>query len=210
MKKIIISATAFLTIILAGCGQIDKPLTTTNSNNQPAAQIEVQTASKTDVPAENATESKKTSAEQQTTEKTSMKTTSNVLIADTQAEDNAVSAVPENNDTPQPQAEEKQSVTESEKPVTTTVSASPETTTQPEASVQTDLTISEIFQKLKRLQYEPITCDGIPEKTFIAEDGTVFAVNFSERWVWRNGVEEAKLTDELYDALVDSEPICLY
>ena len=210
MKRKMIALTVFMAFVLAGCGQIDELLTTTNSNNQAAAQIEVQTASRNDVPAESTTEPKKTSVAQQTTEETSMETTSISSVVETQAEDNAVSAVPENSDTSKLQAEGKQSVTESEKPVTTTVSTTPETTTQPEAPVQTDLTISEIFQKLNSLHYEPMTCDGIPEKTFIAEDGTAFAVNFSERWVWRNGVEEAKLTNELYDALVDSEPICLY
>lgn len=210
MKKIIISATAFLTIILAGCGQIDEPLTTTNSNNQPAAQIEVQTTSKTDVPAENTTEQEKNSVTQPTTEEASMETTIDVSIAETQAEDSTVSAISENSDTSQPQAEEKQTAVESKKTVTTTASTLSENTTQPEASVQTDLTISEIFQKLNNLHYEPMTCDGIPEKTFIAENSTVFAVNCSDRWVWRNGVEEAKLTDELYDVLVESEPICLY
>ena len=79
-----------------------------------------------------------------------------------------------------------------------------------EAPVNVNSEISEIFQRVNNLQYEAMTCDGIPEKTFIAEDGTAYAVNFSERWVWRNGVEQAELTDELYDALVDSEPICLY
>ena len=38
MKRRMIAITAFMAVALAGCGQIDEPLTTTNSNDQPAAQ----------------------------------------------------------------------------------------------------------------------------------------------------------------------------
>ena len=55
MKRKMIALTAFMAVTLAGCGQIDEPLSTTNSNNQAATQIEVQTEKKTDAPAESTT-----------------------------------------------------------------------------------------------------------------------------------------------------------
>ena len=109
MKKRILAITAFMAVALAGCGQINEPLTTVEGDNQPAAQIEVQTASKSDAPAESTSEAENTSTTQKTTEKTSTETTSDVSLSETQAEDSTTNLISENNDTPQPQAEEKQS-----------------------------------------------------------------------------------------------------
>lgn len=215
MKRRIIALTAFMAVALAGCGQIDEPLTTTNSNNQAAAQIEVQTASKTDAPVESTSESEKTSTTQQTTEKMSTETTSDVSpaetqSAETQAEDNAENAVSENNDTPQLQAEEKQSATESEKPVTT-ASTTQATTTQAEttnAPVIADSGQSaDVFKMLDSLNYHAISCDGLPEYQLTASDGTVYLLNISSSWVWRRpsliaeADNEAPLTQEVIDAI---------
>ena len=221
MKRRLIAITAFLAVALTGCGQIDEPLITTESNNQPAAQIEVETEKMTDSYPESTTEIEKTTTAKQTTETTSVESTTTISIAETTPIETSVSAITETDNVSQPQTENIQDIPQevtvqdtkiSENNDTSAYANSVTTSTEPitDAPVQVDTEISEIFRKLNSLHYESMTCDGIPEKTFVAEDGTVFAVNFSERWVWRNGVEEAKLTDELYNALVDSEPISLY
>lgn len=56
-----------------------------------------------------------------------------------------------------------------------------------------------IFDKLNELDYQPYTCDGLPEYSFIADDGTTYYINFSEKWVWRENAEQADLPDELID-----------
>ena len=48
MKKIKLAITAFMAVVLAGCGQINEPLTTTDSNDKPASKIEIQTEVHTD------------------------------------------------------------------------------------------------------------------------------------------------------------------
>lgn len=224
MKRRLIAITAFLAVMLAGCGQIEEPSYSANNDkdNQVAAQIEVQTKVITET---STTTTVTTSAEKNTTTnaesentiasiETTAKANESTLVNIAKTEDDAESQVSayetENQDTPQEVSMQETKITQNDdtRTYTNPPTTSSEITT--EAPVQANMEISEIFQKLNSLHYEPMTCDGIPEKTFIAEDSTVFAVNFSERWVWRNGVEEAKLTDELYDALVDSEPICLY
>ena len=211
MKRKMIALTAFMTVVLAGCGQIDEPLTTTNSNNQAATQVEVQTASRNDAPAESTTEPKKTSVAQQTAEETSMKTTSITSIAETQAEDNAVSAVPENSDTSQTLAEEKQSVVESEKTATTAASTTQATTAQAETTnapaVADNGQTADVFKMLDSLNYHAISCDGLPEYKLTAPDGTTYLLNISGGWVWRrpsliaDADNEAPLTQEIIDAL---------
>ena len=210
MKRRMIAITAFMAVALAGCGQIDEPLTTTNSNAQPAAQIEVQTASKTDAPAESTTESKKTSVAQQTTEETSMETTSISSGAETHAEDNALSAVPANNDTSQPQTEEKQSPAETEKSAATE-STTQALTTQAETTdapaVANSGKADEVFKKLDSLNYHAISCDGLPTHKLTSPDGTVYLINFNGAWVWRrpsliaDADNEAPLTQEVIDAI---------
>ena len=69
MKRRMIAITAFMAAALAGCGQINESLATTNSNDHPAANIEMQTEIHTDaVTSETITETKKASITQQTTE----------------------------------------------------------------------------------------------------------------------------------------------
>ena len=210
MKKRMIAITAFMAVALAGCGQIDEPLTTTNSNDQPAAQIEVQTASKSDAPAESTSEAENTSTTQQTTEKTSTETTSDVSFSETQAEDSTMNVISENNDTPQPQAEEKQSPAETEK------SAATESTTQA-LTTQAEITdapavansgkADDVFKKLDSLNYHAISCDGLPEYQITASDGTIYLINFDGAWVWRrpsliaDADNEAPLTQEVIDAI---------
>ena len=62
---------------------------------------------------------------------------------------------------------------------------------------------SGLFRKLNALNYQPMTCDGLPEYQIQDNEGNVFDVNLSSGWVWRrnptNGKpepEEANLTSE--------------
>lgn len=214
MKRRMIAITAFMAVALAGCGQIDEPLTNTNSNDQPAAQIEVQTASKSDAPAESTSEAETTSTTQKTTEKTSTETTSDVSLSETQAEDSTMNVISENNDTPQPQAEEKQSPAETEKPAATE-STTQATTTQaetPNAPVVADSgQADDVFKKLDSLNYQAISCDGLPTHKLTAPDGTVYYLHLDDKasysYVWRrpsliaDADNEATLTQEVIDAI---------
>ena len=210
MKRRMIAITAFMAVALAGCGQIDEPLTTTNSNDQPAALIEVQTALKSDAPAESTSEAETTSTTQKTTEKTSTETTSDVSLSETQAEDSTMNVISENNDTPQPQAEEKQSPTETEKSAATE-STTQALTTQAETTdapaVANSGKADDVFKKLDSLNYQAISCDGLPEYQITASDGTIYLINFDGAWVWRrpslisDADNEAPLTQEVIDAI---------
>ena len=210
MKRRMIAITAFMAVALAGCGQIDEPLTTTNSNDQTAAQIEVQTASKSDAPAESTSEAENTSTTQKTTEKTSTKTTSDVSLSETQVEDSTMNVISENNDTPQPQAEEKQSPAETEKSAATE-STTQALTTQAETTdapaVANSGKADNVFKKLDSLNYQAISCDGLPEYQITASDGTIYLINFDGAWVWRrpsliaDADNEAPLTKEVIDAI---------
>ena len=210
MKKRILAITAFMAVALAGCGQINEPLTTVEGDNQPAAQIEVQTASKSDAPAESTSEAETTSTTQKTTEKTSTETTSDVLLSETQAEDSTMNVISENNDTPQPQAEEKQSPTETEKSAATE-STTQALTTQAETTdapaVANSGKADDVFKKLDSLNYQAISCDGLPEYQITASDGTIYLINFDGAWVWRrpsliaDADNEAPLTQEVIDAI---------
>ena len=214
MKRRMIAITAFMAVALAGCGQIDEPLTTTNSNDQPAALIEVQTASKSDAPAESTSEAETTSTTQKTTEKTSTETTSDVSLSETQAEDSTMNVISENNDTPQPQAEEKQSPTETEKSAATE-STTQALTTQAETTdapaVANSGKADDVFKKLDSLNYHAISCDGLPTHKLTAPDGTVYYLHLDENasysYVWRRpsliaeADNEAPLTQEVIDAI---------
>lgn len=66
-----------------------------------------------------------------------------------------------------------------------------------ETENKTTENVTEIFDALNELEYQPYTCDGLPEYQLTADDGTVYAFNFSEKWVWRGNSEQAELSDEL-------------
>ena len=66
-----------------------------------------------------------------------------------------------------------------------------------------------LFRKLNALNYQPMTCDGLPEYQIQDKEGNVFEVNFTEGWIWRrnptNGKpepEEADLTSETLSILI--------
>lgn len=72
------------------------------------------------------------------------------------------------------------------------------TTTAP---VTTSPAVSEgdIFDMLANLSYSPYTCDGIPDYTLQADDGTKYQIITSCNHVWRNGREEADITPEILE-----------
>ena len=210
MKRRFIAITAFMAVVLAGCGQIDEPLTTVDGDNQPAAQIEIQTEKPTDaVTSEITTEAKSKSSNQQTTEETTVEVTETSAVADSQDTNNNENDVKDNN-APQQQAETKQPVTEANKPITT-VESTPQTTTQAEttnAPTNTDNgQASDVFKMLDSLNYHAISCDGLPTHKLTAPDGTVYLINFDGAWVWRrpsligDADNEAPLTKEVIDAI---------
>lgn len=215
MKRRMIAITAFMAVALAGCGQIDEPLTSVDGDNQPAAQIEIQTEKSTDAfTSETNTEAKTTSSVQQTTEETSTETTSDVSLSETQAEDSTMNLISENNDTPQPQAEEKQSPAETEKSAAT-ASTTQATTTQAETTdapaVADSGKADDVFKMLDSLNYQAISCDGLPTHKLTAPDGTVYYLHLDENasysYVWRrpsligDADNEAPLTKEVIDAI---------
>lgn len=74
--------------------------------------------------------------------------------------------------------------------------------TEPKDDVTENVT--GIFDALNKLEYQPYTCDGLPEYRLLATDGTVYFINFSENWVWRGKSEQAELPDELISQLKES------
>lgn len=90
-------------------------------------------------------------------------------------------------------------------PTETTVSIdSPQTpTTEPDKEKAENAT--EIFDVLNTLEYQPYTCDGLPEYLLTATDGTVYSINFSEKWIWRGNSEQAELSNELIARLKEDK-----
>lgn len=87
-------------------------------------------------------------------------------------------------------------VTKPTEPVTSP--AQPEKNISDEPIVFYCYTCPEMFEIVRSLSYMPYTCDGLPDTSITDSDGTVYQLNFRERWVWRNGKEEAHMPDRLY------------
>lgn len=58
-----------------------------------------------------------------------------------------------------------------------------------------------LFGTLESLEYHEGTCDGLPEIMVECDDGTLYQINLTYGWVWRNKTEEAKLTEEQVAAI---------
>lgn len=58
-----------------------------------------------------------------------------------------------------------------------------------------------LFGTLENLEYHEGTCDGLPEITVESDDGTLYQINLTDGWIWRNKTEEAKLTEEQVAAI---------
>lgn len=202
MKNKILALTAFMAIALSGCGYVDEATTSTKDNKEDliAARSEVQTEVISDITV-STSESSSTEKNVTTAAENAATIENSEISALEETEDDTGSPINDYEVKNQETTQETKSINISDPTTPTEAETSPyEIAT--EAPVDVNFEISEIFQKLNSLPYEPITCDGLPDKMFIAEDGAAYAVNFSERWVWRNGVEQAELTDELYDALI--------
>lgn len=61
---------------------------------------------------------------------------------------------------------------------------------------------TELRNFLSSLDYHSYTCDGLPEYDILFDDGTMYYVNLSSRWVWQGNKEkEADLSEDLLDEL---------
>ena len=86
-------------------------------------------------------------------------------------------------------------------PSTTTAETAPVTTVAP---MVTDRT--EIFNRLNSLEYIPITCDGLPEYKLIDDNGAVYWLNLSSKWIWKDDIDaEAVLPDDIISWLTDNK-----
>lgn len=213
MKRKFIAITSFMAAALAGCGQINEPLTVSDSDNQTASQVEVQTEKYIDsVTSESATEAITTSSVQLTTEKTTEKATEGSALSDYQTKGNAENEVTDN-DIPQ-QSEIKQSATEAEtsaESIEPTSQIPPQTEAVSAAAVADERLTADVFRMLDSLNYHAISCDGLPTHKLTAPDGTVYCLYLDDTasysYVWRrpsliaDADNEAPLTQEVIDAI---------
>ena len=90
-------------------------------------------------------------------------------------------------------------------PSTSAEEATPVTTeTTTVAQIVSDRT--EIFNRLDSLEYIPITCDGLPEYKLTDDNGAVYWLNLSSKWIWKDGVDaEAVLPDDIITWLTDNK-----
>ena len=213
MKRKFIAITSFMAAALAGCGQINEPLSISDSDNQTASQVEVQTEKYIDsVTSESATEAITTSSVQLTTEKTTEKATEGSALSDYQTKGNAENEVTDN-DIPQ-QSEIKQPATEAEtsaESIEPTSQIPPQTEAVSAAAVADERLTADVFRMLDSLNYHAISCDGLPTHKLTAPDGTVYCLYLDDTasysYVWRrpsliaDADNEAPLTQEVIDAI---------
>jgi len=214
MKRKFIAITAFMAAALAGCGQINESLTVSDSDNQTASQVEVQTEKYIDsVTTEAVTEAITVSSIQLTTEKTTEKATEGSVYEDKQKKENTENEV-KDNDIPQQQSEIKQSATEAEtsaESIESTSQIPPQTEAANTAAALDDRLTADVFRMLDSLNYHAISCDGLPTHKLTAPDGTVYCLYLdnaaSYSYVWRRPSliadvdNEASLTQEVIDAI---------
>ena len=205
----------FMFVAMAGCGQIEEATTFVQNNeeNQTTTRIDTPTETDTDiVTKEIATETVITSLIQQTTEP---ETEDEVTIADNQENSSAESEIMNdiiNENDSQPQTEIEQSATEIDNSVVTdenTIQEVVPSETTDSQYIPNDEQTSDIFRMLDDLDYQAVSCDGLPDYTLTAPDGTIYYISISSNWVWRqpsliDGADnEATLTKEVIDALYE-------
>lgn len=214
MKRKFIAITSFMTAALVGCGQINEPLSISDSDNQTASQVDVQTEKYIDfVTFESATEAITTSSVQLTTEKTTEKTIEGSDLSDYQTKGNAENEVTDN-DILQQQSETKQPATEAETSaaaIEPTYQIPPQTEAANTAAALDDRLTADVFRMLDSLNYHAISCDGLPTHKLTAPDGTVYCLYLDDTasysYVWRrpsliaDADNEAPLTQEVIDAI---------
>ena len=214
MKRKFIAITAFMAAALAGCGQINEPLTVSDSDNQTASQVEVRTESYiASVNTEAVTEAITVSSVQQTSEKMTEKATEGSVYEDKQKKENTENEV-KDNDISQQQSETKQPATEAEtsaESIESTSQIPPQTEAANTAAALDDRLTADVFRMLDSLNYLAISCDGLPTHKLTAPDGTVYCLYLdnaaSYSYVWRRPSliadvdNEASLTQEVIDAI---------
>ena len=214
MKRKFIAITAFMAAALAGCGQINEPLTVSDSDNQTASQVEVRTESYiASVNTEAVTEAITVSSVQQTSEKMTEKATEGSVYEDKQKKENTENEV-KDNDISQQQSETKQPATEAEtsaESIESTSQIPPQTEAANTAAALDDRLTADVFRMLDSLNYHAISCDGLPTHKLTAPDGTVYCLYLdnaaSYSYVWRRPSliadvdNEASLTQEVIDAI---------
>lgn len=87
-------------------------------------------------------------------------------------------------------------------PPTTTPETTP-VTTEPTTVAPIVANKAEIFKRLDTFEYSPITCDGLPEYKLTDDNGDVYWLNLSSKWVWKDGADaEAVLPDDIVSWLI--------
>ena len=62
------------------------------------------------------------------------------------------------------------------------------------------------FNRLDSLEYITITCDGLPEYKLTDDNGAVYWLNLSSKWIWKDGIDaEAVLPDDIISWLTDNK-----
>ena len=85
---------------------------------------------------------------------------------------------------------------------TTQKTTQPTTTTTKAVRSEKD----EIFDRLDKLDYIPITCDGLPEFKLTTDSGQVYWLHFNDRYVWKDGIDaEAKLPQDIIEWLIANQ-----
>ena len=65
---------------------------------------------------------------------------------------------------------------------------------------------AEMFNRLNSLVYIPSTCDGLPEYKLTDDNGAVYWLNLSSKWIWKDGIDaEAVLPDDIISWLTDNK-----
>ena len=198
MKRKFIALTAFLAVVLAGCGQIDEPTISLNDTKakSSATQIEIQTEDATTMET-SPVEKQNTTEATSTIIKAAESSCEQIITTDDNSEPQVLKSETGELGILQEATIQEVQVSENKNTSTINVEFVPSETTTA-VLTQADIEVSEIFKMLNSLHYEPITCDGLPEYKLTADDGTVYWLNFGSKWVWKDGIDaEAVLPDDI-------------
>lgn len=183
MRKIVIIA-ACLALMLVGCGQIDEPISPANNVKTETSSVEAITAT---AAFGEASDDKGDASNMETTVK----------------EAECENSLNETTITSQTAKADTNTRTEyhdeySEPIITTEKQTDIRTEKQNDQNTAETPAEESIYDKLDALEYIPITCDGLPEYKLTADNGAVYWLNSSGKWVWKNGVDaEAVLPQEI-------------
>ena len=68
-------------------------------------------------------------------------------------------------------------------------------------STLTTVNSAELRSFFEGLDYHSYTCDGLPEYIVLFDDGAIYYVNLTSRWVWQGKDKEATLSENLLSEL---------